>query len=143
MLDKISIYFMRNMQFALINVMILTLLLSSHDLYSQQSSNDSLAIKLTDSINTPLQDTIRKRIIIFFKCNGLNPNEYYTTKNSRLIKSNDEGSVLLDKIGALRDLYRMNINNEWREGTAGKDGDEIWVIFDGEFKNIKRILITE
>ena len=140
---------MRNLQIILMNIVILMLLFSTHYLHSQQSSNDSLAIKfygaikLTDSINSPLPDAIRRRILKYFKSNGLNPNKYYTTKYSGPVKDADEGYVGLVKIGALRDLYNMHITNISRVGSAGGDGDDVCVIFDRQFKSIKRISNSE
>ncbi len=100
------------------------------------------AIKLTDKAS-PLPDSIKVIIFDYFKSNNINPDDYYTTKDTPPEINLDEGYVGLVRIGALRDLYRMYLKNEFIDGASGGDGDEIWIIFDNKFKKIKRISNAE
>lgn len=134
-----------------LRIMMLSIFVISRSLgFSQSSSLDSLAIKymdavnLTDTINSPLPDTIRVRIVEYFQQNKINPKDYYTTKYTRPLISNNEGFIGLVRMGALRDLYTTSLLiNVMKVGSSGGEGDDIWVIFDGNFKSIKRISSTE
>ncbi len=146
-----------------IHIMLDVFLLCSKGLYSQPTKLDSLtirymgAVKLCDSVNTQLPDTIRIKIIKYLDQNGFNPEEFFTTKRS-MQKNNDGGYVGLLKIGALRDLYNIQFTKEKRVysdkgddivvvearvGAAGGYGDDIVVVFDKKFRDIKRITNSE
>ena len=100
------------------------------------------AVKLCDSVNKQLPDTIRIKIIKYLGQNGFNPDEFFTITHS-MQKNDDGGYVGLLKIGALRDLYNMQFSKEMRFGAAGGEGDDIVAVFDKKFRNIKRITNSE
>lgn len=143
-----------------INILFVINIFIAQNSYSQNSTYDSMAIKfssairLMDSIKSPVPDSIRTRIVKYFNSNGLKPNEYYTTKYFRLSSHEENGYINLLRIGALRDLYGMSLSKEWKVvgnvkiwkvsvGAAGGDGDDILIMFDNRFYSIKKIVSSE
>ena len=143
-----------------INILFVINIFIAQNSYSQNSTYDSMAIKfssairLMDSIKSPVPDSIRTRIVKYFNSNGLKPNAYYTTKYFRLSSNEENGYINLLRIGALRDLYGMSLSKEWKVvgkdkkvkvcfGAAGGDGDDILIMFDNRFYSIKKIVSSE
>ena len=94
-----------------------TLSLQSLESFGQSDSKDSLAIcilgaiKITDSIKTPLPDSIRQVTLLHFKKLGLEPSDYYTTIDFDVNKSNNLGERKTYKIHSQNDFKSLdNLN---------------------------------
>ena len=119
--------------------------------YCQLNKSDSLIIKslnainITDAINSPLPDSIRKITIKYFIVNGLKPSDYYTINNTRIQINDEKGMIAYLRIGALRDKYNLEHSNEplLRLGSLGGDGDEIMVVYNHCFSEITGITNSE
>jgi hypothetical protein len=76
---------------------VVALLVLYQESYGQFDKKDSIAIsimgavKITDSINTPLPDSIRLVTLLHFKKLGLEPSNYYTTRDLGVQKRNNLG----------------------------------------------------
>ena len=96
---------------------ITSLFVYSQDSYCQLSKQDSLAITLmkainiTDSINSPLPDSIRIVTIRHFKKVGLEPSEYYTIRDFSVDKTNNLGEAITIRIRNRIDFQLLDNSN--------------------------------
>jgi hypothetical protein len=94
--------------------LIIALLTICQESYSQPDKRDSLAIslmkavKITDSLNSPLPDSIRHVTIKHFKKLGLDPSEYFTTKDFSIEKTNTLGESKDYKIQSRNDFKNLD-----------------------------------
>jgi len=113
--------------------------------HGQLSAGDSLIIfklhasKITDSINSQVPKAIRIVITEYLQQKKMDPSSFYTI--GKFIPSSNDSVAYLSilRIGALRDLS----DEYFFPGAAGGEGDDLLIIFDNEYKTIKRIINSE
>jgi len=95
-------------------LLVLTLLTNAKESFGQLNKEDSIAIRMsgairiTDSINTPLPDSIRHTTIKHFKNLGLEPSDYFTTKDLTVDKKNNLGEIREFKIQSRNDFELLD-----------------------------------
>jgi len=134
-------------KFATIIILTLSVFKSSCQLTNQDSIiiQKFQAVKITDSMNSTIPNDIRIVTIEFFKKHNLNPDEYYFIGAFKPIKGNAQFNndknihevcyLELQRIGALRSCCPL--------GAAGGEGDDIWVVYDKDYKNVIYITSVE
>jgi hypothetical protein len=116
---------------------ITSILAYSQESYCQLSKQDSLAITLlkainiTDSINSPLPDSIRIVTIKHFRKVGLEPSDYYTIRDFSVDKRNNLGEIKTYEIRNRQDFQLLDNSN------VSEDSQII-----AYFQNVKQIEIN-
>jgi hypothetical protein len=128
-------------RFILLNVFVhLSVLVSG-----QLSSRDSLIIlnlgatNITDSIYSPLPKPIRNLLVEYLRLNKFEPTEYFTIGDFHPTANDSVAYLSIVRIGALRDLSSEFVF----PGAAGGEGDDLFVIFDKDYKSVKYITNSE
>jgi hypothetical protein len=128
------------LQFAFIDV---------QNMFGQISHNDSVllsqlnAVRITDSAKSPIANSVRKITIDFLMRNGMDPSAYYTYSRSLLSVYQESHVFFFYKLGALREIYELELEGKLIIGSPGEPGDVIFMTYDISFNQVMHIYGNE
>lgn len=123
--------------------------LGFQSILGQISRTDSMiirhlnAIKITDSVESPIPTPIRKLTLDFLIRNGNDPSGFYTFKLSPISVYEESHVFFYYKIGALREIYDLEQEGRIIIGSPGEPGDAIFITYDLSYSNVMHIFGEE
>ena len=131
--------------------LLIFLIIEAKELYDKKKViNEMAAFKLTDTNFQGISTNIRKITIEYLERNNLEPEEYFVTKYSKLQFS----ALIGSKKKAYHDVYTLNLlrysalkelskKEILPDGAAGKEGDDINIVYDKNLKKVLGIIVSE